>query len=393
MGDRGVDVVLRYEFPAELQRKLGQVRPDLSAGGVERTLESLRLFLAACALTRPRSAAPLAMSSETASLAWRQFILLTQAYRAFCADAFRGPLHHGTRPAGVDARRDLERTQQALAALQRHLDSSGTVTTNVSRVAPATLENLFSTSWDSPGRGTVDVAAVAGVRTGLTSVPVGDAVPPARGLEHRADFIARYEFPPELSAQVAEQHPHLDRDRVAIVLDGLRHYFLMCVVNQSERSRYPVGMPSRVVDYAWHAFIVMTVAYEEFCLGAFGRYLHHTPKALMETPMIVALANTHRRAGDVAALTHGEAAPVAGPSRGFRHRPSRLTLHAALPSLFAIDRVLAVPGGYTYDELTMSHIKARSAEWEHGTGRKRGGGWGGGCGGGGCGGGGCGGGG
>lgn len=53
-------------------------------------------------------------------------------------------------------------------------------------------------------------------------------------------------------------------------------------------------MPSKLVDGAWHEFILDSVSYVEFCDQAFGEYLHHTPEETMGTPMRHALADTIR---------------------------------------------------------------------------------------------------
>jgi hypothetical protein len=53
-------------------------------------------------------------------------------------------------------------------------------------------------------------------------------------------------------------------------------------------------MPSKLVDDAWHEFILDSVAYIDFCDQAFGGYLHHTPEETMGTPMRDALADTIR---------------------------------------------------------------------------------------------------
>jgi hypothetical protein len=53
-------------------------------------------------------------------------------------------------------------------------------------------------------------------------------------------------------------------------------------------------MPSRVVDDAWHEFILDSLAYTAFCNAAFGFYLHHTPDEAMSTPMANALDSTIR---------------------------------------------------------------------------------------------------
>jgi hypothetical protein len=37
------------------------------------------------------------------------------------------------------------------------------------------------------------------------------------------------------------------------------------------------AVPSQPVDAAWHAFILHTADYCDYCRGRFGAYLHHTP--------------------------------------------------------------------------------------------------------------------
>lgn len=45
-----------------------------------------------------------------------------------------------------------------------------------------------------------------------------------------------------------------------------------------------VSMPSRVVDVAWHEFILLTRVYAEFGEEGLGRFLHHTPAAEIKSP-------------------------------------------------------------------------------------------------------------
>jgi hypothetical protein len=42
-----------------------------------------------------------------------------------------------------------------------------------------------------------------------------------------------------------------------------------------------VSMPSQLADDLWHEFILYTRYYEKFCQQAFGRFLHHTPAAVL----------------------------------------------------------------------------------------------------------------
>lgn len=38
-----------------------------------------------------------------------------------------------------------------------------------------------------------------------------------------------------------------------------------------------IGEPSEMIDKAWHAHILNTPMYFDFCHSTFGYYLHHTP--------------------------------------------------------------------------------------------------------------------
>ena len=88
-----------------------------------------------------------------------------------------------------------------------------------------------------------------------------------------------YTFPASVYKTVAKLYPHLaasDRDSV---VEMLREWFLLCF---KARGKF-LSMPSQIVDDAWHAFIVDTRVYAEFCRKAFQRFLHHTPAESMTT--------------------------------------------------------------------------------------------------------------
>ena len=44
-------------------------------------------------------------------------------------------------------------------------------------------------------------------------------------------------------------------------------------------------MPSRVVDEAWHRFILDSASYIEFCDHTYGEYLHHFPEESYRTTL------------------------------------------------------------------------------------------------------------
>ena len=99
---------------------------------------------------------------------------------------------------------------------------------------------------------------------------------PARMRARRAERVIRgTEFPSHIWRKVAKRYP-MTEDSVARVQveRGLREWFVCC----AWRGRRSLGMPSRLVDEAWHAFILDSVAYMTFCRAAYGVYLHHFPE-------------------------------------------------------------------------------------------------------------------
>jgi len=125
------------------------------------------------------------------------------------------------------------------------------------------------------------------------------------------------------------------------VVEGLRQYFLACLAAQRRAIAKEVGMPSKAVDAAWHEFIVLTREYASFCEKAFGRYLHHTPKAMMDTPTSAALANTLHQFKQPA-LT-----------------PAGWAMVGSVPLLFALDRELGFRDGHVYDEGAIHQLEAQ----------------------------------
>jgi hypothetical protein len=103
-------------------------------------------------------------------------------------------------------------------------------------------------------------------------------------------YIASYRFPAHISSRVIRRIPQLDQTGWALVEQGLREWFVCC----AWRGRTVLGMPSRLVDEAWHEFILDSLAYTRFCETAFGEYLHHTPDEAVGTPMGDALGDTVR---------------------------------------------------------------------------------------------------
>jgi uncharacterized membrane protein YgcG len=102
-------------------------------------------------------------------------------------------------------------------------------------------------------------------------------------------YIVDYVFPPHIERRLTRK-AKLDHAGWELVERGLREWFICC----AWRGRTILGMPSRLVDEAWHEFILDSLSYTRFCDNAFGEYLHHTPDEAMSTPMPDALGETVR---------------------------------------------------------------------------------------------------
>lgn len=147
-----------------------------------------------------------------------------------------------------------------------------------------------------------------------------------RSVRARAHAIDRFIFPSSIAAKVREAYPHLSAAQAATVMDGLRQYFHVSFMADGRM----VSMPSKAVDTAWHEFILFTRLYQDFCQKALGRFLHHTPAEAMHTQVLA--QDGIKRAWRLACKREG--INPAAPKK--------------LPLLFAMDTMLAIPGGYKY---------------------------------------------
>jgi hypothetical protein len=142
----------------------------------------------------------------------------------------------------------------------------------------------------------------------------------------RAKFIRGYLFPAGLLDKLGAKRPQLELKDRQLVARGLRQFFLAYL----KSGRQFVSMPSQVADDLWHEFILYTRHYEAFCKQAFGRYLHHTPTAVL---------GPDRR--DNAGLRRTWWYACLEENIHPRHPPR-------LPLLFALDAKFNIPDGFRY---------------------------------------------
>jgi len=139
-------------------------------------------------------------------------------------------------------------------------------------------------------------------------------------------YIEQYHFHKGIRHKLSQKHPQLTEQQLDMVFRGLRDYFRIC---HRAKNRM-VSMPSQVVDDAWHEFILSTRIYEKFCSKALGRFLHHTPAEAMSTPTLA--KDGIKRSWRLAC-----ALEQINPKKPVR-----------LPLIFAMDGLLNIDNGYTY---------------------------------------------
>lgn len=142
----------------------------------------------------------------------------------------------------------------------------------------------------------------------------------------RRQFIREAPMPRYLASKLCAQYPQLTARDAELVLRGLRQFFLA----YSRSNQRFVGMPSKVVDAAWHEFILHTRGYAAWCDTAFGRLLHHTPAEVL---------GRDPKRNDGLRRTWYWCCKEEGIAP---RQPSRL------PLLFALDTKFAIEGGYRY---------------------------------------------
>lgn len=142
----------------------------------------------------------------------------------------------------------------------------------------------------------------------------------------RRQFIREAALPRFLGAKLREAYPQLTVRDTELVLHGLRQFFMAHLRSK----RQFVAMPSKVVDAAWHEFILHTRGYAQWCDAAFGRLLHHSPAEV--------LGRDPKRNTGLRRAWHWACKEESIDPRA----PSRL------PLLFALDKKFAIAGGFTY---------------------------------------------
>ncbi|MEW8403635.1 MAG: hypothetical protein AB2688_02795 [Candidatus Thiodiazotropha taylori] len=111
------------------------------------------------------------------------------------------------------------------------------------------------------------------------------------------DSVLNYQFPALVERFQKELGMSVE-EADQLFLDMLMFLYLC----GAKVERVPLE-PTAAIDKAWHAFILFTKEYAEFCQQQFGRFIHHSPYTADETE-----SEMHRAipASDVAECVFGE---------------------------------------------------------------------------------------
>ncbi|MDM0074538.1 hypothetical protein QTH90_09115 [Variovorax sp. J2P1-59] len=142
----------------------------------------------------------------------------------------------------------------------------------------------------------------------------------------RRQFVREARLPSFLSGKLRAAHPQLSQRDAELVLRGLRQFFMAHL----RSGRRFVAMPCKVVDTAWHEFILHTQGYQRWCEAAFGGMLHHSPAEVLGRD---ARRNDGLRRSWFWACKEESIDP---------RKPSRL------PLLFALDAKFGIDNGFHY---------------------------------------------
>ncbi|WP_429950531.1 glycine-rich domain-containing protein [Comamonas sediminis] len=142
-------------------------------------------------------------------------------------------------------------------------------------------------------------------------------------------FLQQYRLDAAYRKAIWRDHPYLNDASLAQAEEALRQFFIMHWL----APRAQLQMPSRLADVLWHAFILDTRRYQQFCQRAFGHMFHHLP----------AQASS-------AGASHDRAAHMQPSWNAAMHTRRYMVgaLLGGIPLLFALDAAAAIEDGWHY---------------------------------------------
>ncbi|MEJ5029247.1 glycine-rich domain-containing protein [Comamonas sp. MYb69] len=165
----------------------------------------------------------------------------------------------------------------------------------------------------------------------LAILAVGLALLGWRTLRKRRQlrFLQQYRLDAAYRKALWRDYPHLNDASLAQAEEALRQFFIMHWL----APRAQLQMPSRLADMLWHAFILDTRRYQQFCQQAFGHMFHHLPAQAAS-----------------AGPSQSQAAAMQPSWNAAMHTRRYMVgaLLGGIPLLFALDAAAAIDDGWLY---------------------------------------------
>lgn len=77
-----------------------------------------------------------------------------------------------------------------------------------------------------------------------------------------------------LVTTIKREHPHLSEETIRCRIDALLQWMATLPLARKDGKTFQM---IETVDVAWHAFILHTRQYADFCAKFFGNFIHHDP--------------------------------------------------------------------------------------------------------------------
>jgi hypothetical protein len=176
--------------------------------------------------------------------------------------------------------------------------------------------------------------------------------PASKKSDAQVTALLEYRFPRVVLDVFSKENPRYSAEQRELAFQGLREYFLMMLLAQQAGRKASLGMTSVLIDDAWHAFVLCTKQYEEFCLKVFGKMIHHAP-------------NPDARPGTVDANTTFTA-DVMNSWAAYRHAktryPDSFRSVNDTPLLFGLDFYAGLDDGWLWPTTALRSLEQQSRE-------------------------------
>lgn len=145
------------------------------------------------------------------------------------------------------------------------------------------------------------------------------------------------------------EHPQYSKAQRTMAFQGLAQYLTAHLQGQSEYGGplTRLGMPSVLVDAAWHSFILCTKEYREFCDKTYGRFLDHSPNQYVQPGVLSGSIKFDAETKRLWNLVRNA-------------NPAPELIIGGVPLLFALDSLAGVHDGWKWTPQALSSLDSQA---------------------------------